>query len=136
MAASRQKSKKLIPAANKKKRLTNDEISLLETFCNDVIYQEISYGDWLNYHETLDLTVKLALTKDEAERGCKKEIFWTRTIYSEKTGVQVLEKREKVSRIIEIPPGVKNGGKIVFSKLGDQKKNAVGDLKIIISIIS
>lgn len=137
MSPSRPKSNSADKNITKKKKndLTKDELGLLEELCSSTEYDEISFDEWRDCHNSLDLVITVNLEFTEAKRGTKKMVSWTRTLFQVFRDGAIREKRESITKEIEFPPGVNEGHTIILSGMGDQKKDFRGDVKVIVRII-
>lgn len=131
MSSSRRKRDQL-EAAVKAGELTDDDLAFLDAFCQDVEHDEISFEKWCGYHSSLDLSIPLFLSKEEACSGCVKTVSWTRCVIETAPQPRDSKRKIRISKEIEIPAGVIEGQQIILKGQGDQKDGSCGNLRIII----
>lgn len=108
-----------------KSRLSQDEEIDLEAFCEDIHFDDISFDDWQNVVETLDLITELYITESEAKFGVTKELGFTRMVNG---------KRITVRLPVDVPAGMEDGEKVVLPAEGDCSNNKQGDLHVMIRL--
>jgi hypothetical protein len=105
----------------------------LEAFCADIHFEDISFADWEQKHEELDLIVPVWVSAGEAQSGCERSVAFVRSI--RRVG-QEENVREKVELVVQIPGGSHNRTKILLAGKGEISGGKAGDLIVTIHIKS
>lgn len=111
---------------------SKEELQDLEDFCHGLQIDEVSLDDWIQVHESLDLTIPLNLSRADLHEGDQEiKIQWTRSIRERSNGPTT---RTRESKSVIVPSQTRNGDVMVFKGLGDKIAEASGDLRIIIHV--
>ena len=118
-------------------KVSNTQASLdnlaVEAFCADIHFEEISFSDWEQKHEKLDLIVPVWVSAEEAQSGCERSVAFVRSVRRNRPEDDV---REKVELIVQIPGGSHNRTKILVAGQGEINGGKAGDLIVTIHIKS
>jgi hypothetical protein len=110
-------------------KLSDDEEATLKEFCSGIELEEIEFEDWNRCHEDLNIIIPLFISLGESQKGCSKELHFSREVISENE-----VEREKAMVMLDIPSLVENGYTLVYKALGSVQDVNRGDLRVIIRI--
>lgn len=111
---------------------SEEDLQHLDAFCRNLHIDEVSFDDWAQTHNSLDLTIPLTISRADLHEGGKEvTIQWTRSIQERPGGPAA---RAKESKSIIVSTEAKSGDVMVLKDLGDQVAEDRGDLKIIIHV--
>ena len=113
--------------------LQSDDIVALESFCENLEISEITLSEWEHGFESLDITVPIWVTLNDASHGCERIVSYSRSVRVVLDDPTV---REPMQVRVEIPPGTVHQTKISVPGNGDVRGGQQGDLIVIIHIKS
>ena len=106
----------------------------VEAFLKETPLDDISFDQWCNHNNSLDLKYPVFLTEAQAKTGCEKTIKLSRTIFYEEDGKNK-KKRVKFSKVISIPRLDSDSLEMVFDRDGDEKEGCCGVLLVTVKVI-
>ena len=102
--------------------LSEGEIDDLDAFCAQVDLEDCDFGDFLNVHHRLDLTVPLVVSPEELSVAGSKELKFTRTVKKvTNSGIKV--SKEKVTVSVSWSHNAVYGEVIRMEGWGDSDEN-------------
>lgn len=107
-----------------------DDWDALDSFCEAIEFEDISFDQWSKTHHTLNLIFELRLSAMDCRDGCEKQITFTRSTYAQCASQR--PSKQKITHTIVVPPGTSFGDLIVVKGLGDCKSDQTGDLQVVI----
>jgi hypothetical protein len=118
-----------------KSTLLPEEEEALRAFCADISVEEMPFEKWQNIGESIDITVPLFVTKEEANQGTTRQVHFIRQVHEVRDGKRCITK-QKAFCVARIPPLASEGCTIVIEKQGDLDGDRQGDVKVIIQLKS
>lgn len=118
----------------KKPTSSNPIDDLLDKFCAEVDYDQVSFRRWNQANHSLDIQYPLFLSSDEATAGGTRDLVFYRTIVTTSEGKMIAKTKEKITFQIQWPGESTAGQTLVYSKIGDVRDGKKGRLIVVIKI--
>lgn len=97
---------------------SDDDLDALDSFCQDLDFEDMSFDDFCELNESLNLQFKVSLNLTELKDGGTRTIEYTRTL-TVKTESGLKVRKEKVFVEVVWRKGAKHGDVIMLEGKGD-----------------
>lgn len=128
--AEKRPGKKSLQKPAEPSKISDEDLTVLDAFCEKIQIQETSFEAWQRCHADLDLQLPVFVSSDEAHAGCDKEVRVSRSIRTGRSAPQ----REKTVIVVTVPPGTRDGQEILCKGEGDRRDEHCGDVRIKVRI--
>lgn len=109
---------------------SQEDLNLIDAFCEEITFEEISFEKWSKSHESLDLEVTLFIPTQDQQNEIAVTAQWTRTVYSNDPNER--PERIKMQKVLSLVGPFAKKQEILLEGLGDQRGLLCGDLRVII----
>lgn len=113
---------------------SSSEDADLQSFCDKVCYEEISFDSWRAGHSHLDLRYPLNIKRTAIKESPKRLIKLSRTITTTSQNGRRSEQRERFEIEVSLSEILKDAHVFKYPGLGDRCDEECGDLLIIVQI--
>jgi hypothetical protein len=116
--------------------LSDEDEEALQAFCKGVDFPDVDFLTWKNSHHSLDLSLRLKLSPQEAAQAGSRVLHFVRMVVVEAQNKYEKPIRFKESASCEVswPENVDTDHLVSFPGLGDRRGKLRGVLKVSIVI--
>lgn len=124
------------PKELSRKENSEEDLSALEAFCNQVHFEDVDFAAWKHAHHDLDIQLTEYLSYEEARQDGFRMVSFRRTL-RKKLGAEGRESAlsgDKVTVKVRWSAGDWKEQKLIFAGQGDQAGQQEGDLIVVLKV--
>lgn len=125
-------SKRSIPQPINQNPLSEDDLDLLDSFCDEVDFEDISFENWRDIHKSLDLILQVQISYQQSLNSGAHKTHYVKT--RKKTGIDGFVEKHKTPIQVVWPDSAQFPYSYQIRNGGDETDGVSGHLKVIISV--